>query len=68
MKNLKARLKDYYNDPIYKPIFTARNAKEAEAAKGRCCAIRGYSAYRIFLDVLMQYKMSNDKPMTGLDT
>jgi len=69
MSNLKARLKEYYDDPIYKPCFTARTKEEAEAARDTACSIRGYSAYRIFIDVLMQYHLSKcNRPMTGLDT
>jgi len=58
MDKLKARLNEYYNDPIFKPIFTARTTEQAEKAKETCCAIRGYSAYRIFIDILMQYQLS----------
>ena len=58
MSNLKARLKEYYDDPIFKPCFTARTEKEAEAARDTAASIRGYSAYRIFIDILMQYKLS----------
>jgi len=52
----KARLKEMFNDPIYRPLFGAKTPGEHKKAADTLISIRGHSAYTTFKSTLATYK------------